>query len=122
MDYIVSPEAEADLEEIGDYIAQDNPHRAVTFIDEIRARFEEISRMPFAYVARPEIDRDVRACVHGNYVIFFYVIDETIEIARVLHGARNIGRFFRSSIVHLLEPGTQARRHSVRSPSPTDRI
>ncbi len=71
MPYIVGPQAEADLEEIGDDIAQDNPHRAVTFIEEIRSRFEEISRMPLAYVARPEIDPGVRACVHGNYVIFF---------------------------------------------------
>jgi toxin ParE1/3/4 len=96
MDYIVSSEAEADLEEIGDYIAQDNPHRADTFIDEIRARFEEISRMPLAYAARPEIDVGVRACVHGNYVIFFYVTDATVQIARVLHGARNIARLFQS--------------------------
>ncbi len=46
MDIIVSSEAEADLEEIGDYIAQDNPHRAIAFIDEIRDRFEEIRRSP----------------------------------------------------------------------------
>jgi toxin ParE1/3/4 len=63
MDYIVSPEAEADLEEIGDFIAQDNPHRADTFIDEIRARFEDICRMPLAYVARPENrSRRARLC------------------------------------------------------------
>jgi toxin ParE1/3/4 len=92
--YFVSAEAEADLEEIGDYIAQDNPQRAVTFIDEIRARFEAIGRNPLAYVARPEIDPGVRACVHGHYVIFYYVSDTAIEIARVLHGARNIARLF----------------------------
>jgi toxin ParE1/3/4 len=96
MAILVSPEAEADLEEIGDYIAQDNPHRAVTFIDEIRARFEAISRMPLAYAERPEIDPGVRACVHGNYVIFFYATDRAVEIARVLHGARNIARLFQT--------------------------
>jgi toxin ParE1/3/4 len=93
---IVSPEAEADLEEIGDYIAQDNPQRAVTCIDEIRSHFEAISRMPLAYAERPEIDPGVRACVQGSYVIFFYATDKTVEIARVLHGARNIVRLFRS--------------------------
>ncbi len=96
MDYLISPEAEADLEEIGDYIAQDNPHRAVTFIDEIRTKFEQISRMPLAYVERPEIEPGVRACVHGSYVIFFYATGQTVEIARVLHGARNIARLFQS--------------------------
>ena len=97
MSYIVSAEAEADLEEIGDYIAQDNPARAVTFIDEIRARFEAIDRNPLACAARPEVDPDVRACVHGQYMIFYYVIGTTVEIARVLHGARNLTRLFQSS-------------------------
>ena len=96
MELFVSPAAEADLEEIGDYIAQDNPSRAVTFIDEVRSRFDAISRMPLAYAERPEIDPGVRACVHGSYVIFFYVADTTVEIARVLHGARNIARLFQS--------------------------
>jgi toxin ParE1/3/4 len=96
MELFVSPAAEADLEEIGDYIAQDNPSRAVTFIDEVRSRFDAISRMPLAYAERPEIDPGVRACVHGNYVIFFYVTDSAVEIARVLHGARNIARLFQS--------------------------
>jgi toxin ParE1/3/4 len=96
MEVFVSPVAEADLEEIGDYIAQDNPSRAVTFIDEIRSRFEAIGRNPLVYAERPEVDPGVRACVHGSYVIFFYVTDTVIEIARVLHGARNIARLFQS--------------------------
>ncbi len=105
MEIFVSPEAEADLQEIGDYIAQDNPHRAATFIDEIRSPFEAISRMPLAYAERPEIDPGVRACVHGSYVIFFYVNDATVEIARVLHGARRAaGRFIESRTLSCKAP------------------
>lgn len=94
MDYVVSAEAETDLEEIGDYIAQDNPQRAETFIEEIRARFEAISQNPLAFIERPDIDVGVRACVHGHYVILYYVDDDGVQIARVLHGARNIIRLF----------------------------
>jgi toxin ParE1/3/4 len=36
MQLVFSGGAEHDLEEIGDYIAQDNPSRAVTFIREMR--------------------------------------------------------------------------------------
>ena len=96
MNYIVSAEAAADLEEIGDYIAQDNPQRAVTFVDEIRARFESISRVPWR---TPPDQRSIPACGRaftGHYVICYYVSDTTVEIARVLHGARNIARFFQS--------------------------
>lgn len=45
--------ADTDLEEIGDYIAQDNPARALTFIREIRAQCQKIGKSPLAYRARP---------------------------------------------------------------------
>jgi len=32
---------EGDLDGIADYIAQDNPHRAVTFIQDIRTKFHD---------------------------------------------------------------------------------
>jgi plasmid stabilization system protein ParE len=49
---VISPQAEFDLLEIGDYIAQDNPRRAESFIDEILEHIEVIaitrSAMPCA--------------------------------------------------------------------------
>ena len=42
----LTPQAEADLEEIGDYIALDNPRRAVPFIREIREHCEKIAEGP----------------------------------------------------------------------------
>jgi plasmid stabilization system protein ParE len=36
MTLVFSPKAAEDLEEIGDYIARDNPQRAVSFIEEYR--------------------------------------------------------------------------------------
>jgi toxin ParE1/3/4 len=39
----LSAEAESDLESIGDYIAQHNPERAVSFIRELRGQCEQLS-------------------------------------------------------------------------------
>jgi toxin ParE1/3/4 len=47
-----TPQAEIDLEEIGDYIALDNPRRAVSFIREMRQNCEKIAEGPHHYVAR----------------------------------------------------------------------
>jgi toxin ParE1/3/4 len=33
---LLSPRAQLDLEEIGDYIARDNPARAISFLDELK--------------------------------------------------------------------------------------
>lgn len=40
---VFADEAEADLERIGDYIAQDNPRRAFTYVQELRARCERLA-------------------------------------------------------------------------------
>ncbi len=92
-----TPQAETDLEEIGDHIALDNPERAVSFIREIRQHCEKIAEGPFHYVARPELGDVVRICVHGSYLIIFEPFDEGALILRVLHGARNVPGIFDSS-------------------------
>jgi toxin ParE1/3/4 len=69
--YVISPLAASDLEMIGDYIAQDNPHRAVTFIAELRNQCDKIAASPKTFRSRPELGENIRSSAYGNYVIFF---------------------------------------------------
>ncbi|MBV8209937.1 MAG: type II toxin-antitoxin system RelE/ParE family toxin [Burkholderiaceae bacterium] len=87
-----SPLAEADLEGIGDYIAADNPSRAVSFISEVRMHCERIERNPRAYRTRLELGKGIRSCAHGNYLILFTMVDAAVLIVRILHGARDLRR------------------------------
>ena len=75
-----TPQAEIDLEEVGDYIALDNPGRAVSFIREIRQHCEKIADGPNHYVARPDLGDAIRICVHGNYLIV--TVGLTVKLAR----------------------------------------
>ncbi len=86
----LTPLAEQDLEAIGDYIAADNPSRAVSFIRELRTQCRRITANPPGYRLRPELGDGIRSCAHGNYVIFFVATIEEVTIIRVLHGARDI--------------------------------
>ena len=90
MQLLIAPLAAFDLEEIGDYIAQDNPVRAGTFVAELRAHCEKICLNPAGYRRRPELSDDLRSCTHGNYVIFFESTTEQVTIVRILHGARDM--------------------------------
>jgi toxin ParE1/3/4 len=85
-----SPVAERDLEEIGDYIAHDNSHRALTFILEIRERCQKIEKTPNAAPLREDILSGVRVLKHNNYLIFYSILKSKIRIERILHGARDI--------------------------------
>jgi toxin ParE1/3/4 len=86
-----SAQSEIDLLEIADFIALDSPARALSFVRELRAACRRIGRMPAGYRLRPELGRDIRSCAVKSYVIFFVIVGSETVVARVLHGARDIG-------------------------------
>jgi toxin ParE1/3/4 len=89
-----SPEAAADLADIGAYIARDNPRRAHSFVDELEARCSGVTEYPDMGRARPELAPDLRSMPHGHYVIFYTPGEDIVRIERILHGARELeGKF-----------------------------
>ncbi len=86
----ISPRAERDLESIGDYIADDNPARAVSFVAELRAQCAALAKAPQASRLRPELAEGVRSYAYGSYVIFFTFTKARLTIVRVLHGAMDL--------------------------------
>lgn len=86
----ISPLAEQDIEAIGDYIARDNPRRALTFITELREQCRRIADNPQGYRKRPELGDELRSCAYGHYVLFFEATPGEVRIIRVLHGARDL--------------------------------
>jgi toxin ParE1/3/4 len=87
---VFSPRAEADLEGIGDYIARDNPARAISFLDELRAHCDRIAATPGSYPAREDLAAGLRMAVHGRYLILFRTNPNSVRIERILHGARRL--------------------------------
>jgi toxin ParE1/3/4 len=86
--------AEAAVEAIGDYIANDNPRPALSFLRELRDRCRAIVQFPQAAPLRPELGRGVRMVVFGDYLIFYRHSKRRVIIERVLHGARDIQSLF----------------------------
>lgn len=82
--------AERDLEEIADYIAQDNPRRALSFVVELHSPCGKIAEAPQVYRSRPELGEGIRSCAYGNYVIFFQESQSGLAVVRILHGAMDI--------------------------------
>ncbi|MDR3527297.1 MAG: type II toxin-antitoxin system RelE/ParE family toxin [Rhizomicrobium sp.] len=92
---IFAPDAMADLEGIGTYIASDNPSRAMSFIAELEDTARKIANAPEAYRAREDIAPGLRMAVKARYIILFRIKPDRVEIARVLHGARDLTRLKR---------------------------
>ncbi|HKI14655.1 MAG TPA: type II toxin-antitoxin system RelE/ParE family toxin [Roseiarcus sp.] len=92
---VLSRLAESDLTEIWLFVAQDDPTAADRLLDRIHSKCRALAMRPKAGRRRPELDREIRSLVAGNYVIFYRESAEGIEVARVLHGRRDIARLFR---------------------------
>jgi toxin ParE1/3/4 len=86
----LSPAAAADLEEIWLYIAADSVSRADAFLDRIDDRLRLLAVRPHMGRGRPELGEGVHSRAVGRYVVFYRPLSDGIEVARVLHGARDI--------------------------------
>ena len=59
---VYTPQSKKDLNNIGLYIAQHNPRRAISFVRELREQCRRITEAPKAYRPRPELGKNVRSC------------------------------------------------------------
>ena len=92
--YRVSDAARSDLDEIWFYIAQDNVDAADRFLRAIVSRFPKLAAMPQIGRAREELSPRLRSFPVGRYIIFYRPMENGVEIARVLHGARDFPPLF----------------------------
>lgn len=80
----LAAEAEADLEAITAFIALDSPQQALDFVIELREGCERLALFPRRF---PVVRGDIRKALHGNYLIFFKIEQDTIFVLHILHGA-----------------------------------
>ena len=99
MNVVITPAAEADLRGVGDWIAQANPARALSFIGEIRNAALRLGDFPNAWPARPQWGDGVRIRIVGRYIIAYRVRADQVEVLRILHGARDLDRLFSDDLV-----------------------
>ena len=91
MKVAITAEAEADLEAIGDYIARDNPARALSYVRELYQLCLDIADMPQAWPVVPRYEHHgIRRRVHGRYLIFYRIRADRITILHILNGAMDV--------------------------------
>jgi toxin ParE1/3/4 len=77
------------LDEIAQYITQDNPTRATSFIKELRQSTEKLSSFPgMGRAGRVHGTREL--VIHENYLAIYRVRADDVEILRIHHVARKL--------------------------------
>jgi toxin ParE1/3/4 len=95
--YRVTDEARADLDAIWLYVAErGGTETADRLIDAIIERFPRLASIPGMGVAREDFAPGLRSFPVGDYLTFYRRTTGRIDIVRVLHGRRDLPRFFSS--------------------------
>lgn len=97
---VIAPAARQDLRGIRDYIAKDNPEAARRVVTRLRDLARLLAGAPYLGRRRPELGSDLRSFVADPYVLFYRPLQGAagIELARVLHGARDVDALFSADL------------------------
>ena len=90
-DVEITPSAEADIAEIWDYVAQDSPENATTFVLALEEQIASLEQFPERCPRIPEneiLGTAYRHLIHGSYRTIFRITGSRVIVLRVIHGAR----------------------------------
>ncbi len=92
LEIIVTPSAEKDMQNIFDFIAQDNISKAIEMINIFEKKFDTLAMFPKSgFIKSKLIVRNVRcAVVAEHYQIIYFIKDNVLYIQRVLTGYQDI--------------------------------
>ena len=87
------PIAQNDLIAILDWIAKNSPNRAISFVGMLDKRIGALATHPqMGRVPRNEKLRKIgyHLLIVEDYLVFYIIRGQTVEIHRVLHGSRHL--------------------------------
>ena len=92
----ITTQAQADMDDAWDYLAERNPAAADRLLDDLLERAHFHAQHPLAGRPRDDLVPGLRSFVVRPYVAFYRVAEDTIEVVRVLHGSRDIDSIMKS--------------------------
>jgi toxin ParE1/3/4 len=95
-DFILSADAEADLDEIRKFTVEKwGEVKAPEYLESVFSAFATLALQPELGPARPELGEYVRVLMVGQHLIFYEPNPRGIEVLRVLHQKRAIATALR---------------------------
>lgn len=91
MNVIITDSAHENMLQIGRWIADDNPARALSFVSELEECCKTLGDMPYAYPVVPRYEAyAVRRRIYRNYLIFYSIDGDNIYVLHVLNARQDV--------------------------------
>ena len=95
--YVINVLASQDLNEIADYFAENNIEAGERFFHGFNRKCQQLVAFPNSGKSYAVIHPGLRGLSLEGYIIFYRILDDGIEILRVVSGRRNFLSLFEES-------------------------
>ena len=92
--YLLNVLASRDLSEIADYFESINLEAGERFFLEFDRKCKQLIAFPNSGKSYSKIKADLRGLSFEGYIIFYRILEDGVEILRVLNARRNFPDFF----------------------------
>ncbi len=93
---VITIDASRDLSEIADYFLEQSINAGDRFVEGFGKKCQHLAEFPYLGRSYAYINPGLRGISFMQYIIFYQVIDEGIEILRVVSGYRNLEAVFKN--------------------------
>jgi toxin ParE1/3/4 len=91
----ITPVASRDIESLMDYLAEKaSIETAERFLEKIDGKFELLAKFPQIGRKRDELYPGLRSIPLDDYLIFYRLVSEGVEVIRVVAGYRDLDALF----------------------------
>ncbi len=87
---VFAPQAEDDINDVFDFIAADNPRRALSYIEEIQQACRSLCQTPMIGIDRSDLRPGVRVLTLWRRVVVVYELPpDKLRVLRIFTGGRD---------------------------------
>jgi toxin ParE1/3/4 len=95
--YVINVLASQDLNEIADYFAENNIEAGERFFQAFNRKCQQLVAFPNSGKSYESIRTGLRGLSFEKYIIFYKILEDGIEILRVVSGRRDFPSMFEES-------------------------
>lgn len=93
---VITLEASRDLSTISDYFLEQSIDAGDRFVEAFGKKCQHLAQFPYLGRSYPQFAPGLRGIPLMGYVIFYQVVEDRIEILRIISGYRNLKNIFKT--------------------------
>jgi toxin ParE1/3/4 len=93
---VITIEASRDLSAISDYFLEQSVDAGDRFVEGFGKKCQHLEKFPYLGRSYSEFASGLRGLPFMGYIIFYQIVEDGIEILRIINGSRNLKNVFQT--------------------------